>query len=266
MEIPMNRIPTLLVLVPLTACAATGAPIVQPLKDAKPVEVHYGSRLSGAAGTPALDAPPQVAADETRSAALVQLSCKLIEMDRADAAALLGEGLRGARTSRGAAAGAIASLESAGAKSVVAPMLVLFDGGRGDLQVVTTSAFVEAFEITESGDSSIGDPVIGSVSEGVSIEAGTSVIGDGSAVRLELRLRACDVLEPIRETSARLPGCDTAVTVQLPLCFVQDVSASADLGPDEALVIGGLPTKREGRVRVAFLSTRVAPPETAAAR
>ena len=266
----MNRIPGLLAraaLATLAACATTRAPIVGPLEDASPVPVHYGSRLSGAAGSVGLDAPREnAAAGETRSGALVQVHCRLVEMDRADAVAMLGEGLRGLRTTRAAAGSAIESLESGGAWTVVAPMLVLFDGGRGDLQVVDTSAFVEAFEVTESAEGSIGDPVIGTVAEGVSIEAGTSVIGDGDSVHLELRLRACDLLDPIGETSARLPGTDAAVTVQQPLCFVQDVTTTADLGPDEALVIGGLPTKREGRVRVAFLSTRIAPPEMAARR
>jgi hypothetical protein len=83
-------------------------------------------------------------------------------------------------------------------------------------------------------------------------------------VRLELRLRSREVLESKREVTARLPGIDAAVTLGQPLCYTQTVSASADLGREQVLVVGGLPTKREDRVLVALFSTRVAVPETAA--
>lgn len=256
----------------LAACVTARPSTVVALAGASDVAIQYSSRLSGADGLSVTAHPEQwrameaglAAVQEPETRTLVQVQCKLVEMDRADALSMLGAGLCGRRTTRAVAEDALASLEHGGDASVLsAPSLTLLDGGRGYIEVVDQRAYVAAFEITGAVDAMIGDPVIQLLSEGIRVEAQTSVIGAGSAVRLEFKLRACDLVDSMRETTARLPGTSTSVTLQQPLCFTQTVSTSVELGPEEALVIGGLPRKNPGRELVALVTTRVDVPETA---
>jgi hypothetical protein len=277
----MKMLPSLLALASLSSCANTGAPAVEPLRGASDIAVRYSSRLSGAAGISRIAGPPEraepIGTDQgdvqgPPGSRLVLVRCKIVEMDRGDARSMLGSSPCARRAPRDVAEEAFGALERTGsAKVITAPALTLFDGAQGDIEVADEQTFVEAFDFSEGTDAAgveratIGDPIIATVSEGIRVEARTTAIDGGGAVRLELGLRVRDLLDSIPESTARLPGFDASVTVQQPLLYTQHLAASADLGPEDVLVVGGLTTPREGRVLVALVATRVAAPKTAAA-
>lgn len=270
----MHRIPSLLVPFAVSLCAACAAPRGAPELDLVPLEprgafpVEYSARLSsvGLARDVAVD--PQARERMRRAAARrprvsqVEVSCRILELDRTTALAVVDTDagwLRASLVERAAARSAFDELgRAAGASLLAAPAILLCDGTSGTITLVDDRAFVESFGMQATGEALAGfiaDPVVAVARSGLMLEVAVERAGDGRT-ELDLTLRTAELQEPLQEASGTLPGTADAVTLQIPIFSSQTVGTRALVGAGEALLIGPIPARAPGRALLLLVTAR----------
>lgn len=261
----------------LSACrsSAPALPPLAPLASLREVDVRYRAELAPERGVeptkgePAAPAPEASApAKAAPSAALVRFECELHALDARDALALsptadpapFGRVVSSAELDRATRAWS----ERDASERRTSPSLQLESGKTGTIAVLAQTSFVQGFTIESTNGGMIGDPRIEVAQEGVRVEATPRLADDGSVV-LDVVVRASQILHPLEEASVCFPGTRTAIGLQMPIAFAEEMGASTALRENEALVLGPFAPKDEKRL-VAVVRARRAAPEVALAR
>ena len=115
-------------------------------------------------------------------------------------------------------------------ETVLAPRLLVFAGQRSKVQVMRPVSYIQSFELGRKEGSLVADPIIGTVSGGILLEATTTPVADGSGARFEYSIT---VMEPGKVLPERTIPLGEGVPMTLQMPEVEKVSvAGAALLPD----------------------------------
>ena len=276
----IKRIPALACSLLAVACAAPGDhEDAQPLRPLASFPVVYTARLSTSAlpdPGDAWDDGPSASEEAGRAEgerAQIDFACWVLEMEQQDAGAVLGldEPRRKGSVVERAEVERFVGLVHEGripACLLSCPRLLLLEDQRGTMLTIDQRAFVAGFDVScEPGDSEviIADPVISTTREGLLLDVVAIRTREATGVLLDLALHFADLVEPLRDARAVLPGTSAPLTVQLPLYLTQTLRLRTTVAPDQALVLGPLPALRAGHSMLVIFTARALEPPPAAA-
>jgi hypothetical protein len=114
-------------------------------------------------------------------------------------------------------------------------------GGDGYIAVTDEVAYVGSFELRNIGTSSIGDPSVGYAQDGFLLELRSEDGEPGTPCKLEIDLHFAELMRPLAETRAKLPGSPQEVTIQMPVFTLQKLHVAIEFVEDTALLVGPIP-------------------------
>ena len=190
---------------------------------------------------------------------LMTLSLKLYAVEPECVGAAFGAnaaGLAALACSRAEAQRFEGDLARVGAANIDGPsQLTLYDGQRASVSVARQEAYVADFELTANEGSTIADPRIDTVFEGVLFVATAKRDQSAHTTAIDVELTVCRLDHPFAEHEVELFEHALPVTIQVPNGISRRLTAHTVLAADEALVFGGvaLPVDAHGRVLIAVL-------------
>ena len=122
---------------------------------------------------------------------------------------------------------------------VTAPRLLVFNGARASLQVLNQFAYVQDYNVEIATASSIADPVIQVIQDGVVLDVRPVVSADRRFVTLDLRPTVAVLTQPIESFITTL-NVATTVEIQLPELEIQRLRTVASVPDGGTLLLGGL--------------------------
>lgn len=122
---------------------------------------------------------------------------------------------------------------------VTAPRLIVFNGARASLQVLNQFAYVQDYNVEIATASSIADPVIQVIQDGVVLDVRPVVSADRRFVTLDLRPTVAVLTQPIQSFITTL-NVATTVEIQLPELEIQRLRTVASVPDGGTLLLGGL--------------------------
>ncbi len=153
-----------------------------------------------------------------------------------------------------------ALVEQGGATELGAPRLSLVAGHGGYISVSNQVAYLERFELVAYGRDCVADPAVGVAEEGFLLKAHPEQPSAAGGVPLQLELVVASLEQPMRERTVALPGSGALVSLQSPLSTSQKLATELELGPDDLLILGGLPASEPGEYLFLFLTCGVLAP------
>ncbi len=143
-------------------------------------------------------------------------------------------------------------------------------GEQGTTSVMNRSSFIKSFKTKAGGAIFMADPEVGISQEGlwmgVEITDGGGTSDPTAACTVDLELRLVELQRPLAEATGHLPGTTGELTIQLPLFAAQTLKTSASMTPDEALLVGPIPTGDDERSLVLLLTIETRATGVASAR
>jgi len=136
------------------------------------------------------------------------------------------------------------------ATELAAPRLSLVAGHGGYVTVSDQVAYLERYEVVSCGADCIADPAVAVAEQGFSLKAVPERPSAEGAIPLALELVLVSLEEPMRTRRVALPGTDHEVELQTPL----------SIGPDDLLILGGLPADEPGTFLFLFATCDVLAP------
>ena len=134
--------------------------------------------------------------------------------------------------------------------------LLIHPGEDTTVSSVNQVAYVERFALVAGDGTLIADPEVAVADDGILLGARAGEPDPKGRRELALELVVATIQRPIRSQSVALPGALHRVELQTPVTTRQRLTAGANLGADEALVVGGIETP--GEEGVLFLIARCA--------
>lgn len=122
---------------------------------------------------------------------------------------------------------------------VTSPRITVYNTARGNLSVLNQVAYVQDFNVEIAQASSIADPVVNVVQDGVVLDVRPVVSADRRFITLELRPTIAALKRPIREVVTTL-GSQNSVTIQLPEVEYQRVRTSIPMPDGGTVLLGGM--------------------------
>ena len=248
----------------LASCAST-SPVPLALLETRSLEsVDYEAQLApGAVKLRELDFPDSPpAADPTLYA---DIATKLVHLDEATAARIFGWPAHAKQALRVDRRAADELLESLDAQRELAGVdsqrFIVQSGELGEVAETNQIAYLERFDLLATDHQVLADPKVGVAEDGILLQVRPRVGPEGEPIELSLALNVLYLERPIAARQASLPGAFSPVTLQLPVTTRQTLRSTARLGPDDALIVGGVPTDTPGHFLFAVVAVdRVAPP------
>lgn len=122
---------------------------------------------------------------------------------------------------------------------VTSPRITVYNTARGNLSVLNQVAYVQDFNVEIAQASSIADPIVNVVQDGVVLDVRPVVSADRRFITLELRPTIAALKRPIREVVTTL-GSQNSVTIQLPEVEYQRVRTSIPMPDGGTVLLGGM--------------------------
>ena len=208
--------------------------------------------------------PPQPAIDQDAEKTMLSADIRIVDVDPAHAATLLGA-LRPTadRTWQVLTGAQVTDLlravnESKNASVISAPRILVEDGQTANVSVLDQVSYVKEFEIQVAEDGSkIADPVVAVIQDGLVIDLRGHVAPGGKEIGLEFTGTWAALKRPIPEFEQEVDG--QTLTTQHPELSVTRARARATLPNDGWALIGGGATVGYGAdavERVALVNIR----------
>ena len=133
-------------------------------------------------------------------------------------------------------------------ETVTAPRVTVNNGARANVSVLNQVAYVQDFDVQIAQASSIADPIIKVIQDGVILDVRPVVSADRRFITLELRPTIAQLQRPIREQPTTL-GTQNSVTIQLPEVEIQRVRTSIPIPDGGTVLLGGLKESTKQSIR-----------------
>jgi hypothetical protein len=197
--------------------------------------------------TPSNFTPPEPSEvpEPTDGGSLVNIAVRIIDVSVGDAAALFGKHHPTADAAfvilDEAEARALLTriAQQPGANVISAPRITVYDRQQANVSVLNQISFVQDYDVEQAKDgSSIADPIIGVIQEGIVIDLKPTLSANGTSVSLEFTGTFSALRKPIAEKKLSVgPGPD--VTIQLPQIDVGKITATAQVPDGGWVLLGG---------------------------
>ena len=122
---------------------------------------------------------------------------------------------------------------------VTAPRLTVFNTARSNLTVMNQVAYVKDFDVEIAQASSIADPIIDVVQDGVILDVRPVVSADRRFITLELRPTVAELKRPIKTFNTSLGVSGNSVAIHLPELEVSRVRTSVPMPDGGTVLLGG---------------------------
>lgn len=122
---------------------------------------------------------------------------------------------------------------------VTAPRLLVFNSARASLQVLNQFAYVQDYNVEIATASSIADPVIQVIQDGVVLDVRPVVSADRRFITLDLRPTVAVLTQPIASFITTL-NVATTVEIQLPELEIQRLRTVVSVPDGGTILLGGL--------------------------
>jgi Flp pilus assembly secretin CpaC/tetratricopeptide (TPR) repeat protein len=122
---------------------------------------------------------------------------------------------------------------------VTAPRLTVFNTARSNLTVMNQVAYVKDFDVEIAQASSIADPIIDVVQDGVILDVRPVVSADRRFLTLELRPTVAELKRPIRTFNTSLGVSGNSVAIHLPELEISRVRTSVPMPDGGTVLLGG---------------------------
>ncbi|MCE9593516.1 MAG: hypothetical protein K8S98_04920 [Planctomycetes bacterium] len=122
---------------------------------------------------------------------------------------------------------------------VTSPRLLVFNTARANLAVLNQVAYVKDFDVEIAQGSSIADPIVDVIQDGVVLDVRPVVSADRRFIMMELRPTVAVLRRPIQEVATSL-GSQNAVSIQLPEVDIQKVRTTVPMPDGGTVMLGGL--------------------------
>lgn len=123
--------------------------------------------------------------------------------------------------------------------TVNSPTLLVYNTQRANIEVSRQEAYVKDYDVEIAQASTIADPVVDIVREGVVLDVRPIVSNDRRFVTLELRPTVATLVRPIRKLVTTL-GVGSAVTIDMPELNKQSLKTTVVVPDGGTLLLGGL--------------------------
>ncbi|MCZ6598241.1 MAG: hypothetical protein O7B99_11430 [Planctomycetota bacterium] len=267
---PLSPLVALIGLALAPACRSA-APDVAPLTTLDTLPAAYSARLTAGAARITAEwegfAPASADHEEDEEdpedekvgePRFIHVACRLVRMSRERAAQLLDGDVAATHARRVALANVEQTLdrlvEAGAAEQMGSPRIATIEGQVAAISTFNQVAYIKAFEILQTDLALIGDPVVDVAEDGMQMHVRGEFRDDEAAIELEIALLIVDQELPIPTREVRIPGSSAPVTIQLPIHTLQRLRATAVLGPDDCLVLGGLGTDSPDELLFAFVT------------
>lgn len=122
---------------------------------------------------------------------------------------------------------------------VTAPRILVHNTARANLSVLNQVAYVQDFDVEIAQGSSIADPIVNVIQDGVILDVRPVVSADRRFITLELRPTVAQLKRPMEERVTTL-GSQNSVTIMLPEVEIQRVRTSIPIPDGGTVMLGGL--------------------------
>lgn len=259
--------PALLFCALLASCGTTSTSQqtfeLEPLQSLESLDLAYEGTLSSE-GLP----PSELSFVVGREGEVITVRCEIFAATREAAAELFGDvgfALRAEKVDMETAARLREALEAGPrGQRVQESRMALGRGGSSHLIVADQFAYVDSFALRTLGSTSIGDPQVSYARDGFLLELATDDGEAGTPCQLQVDMHFSELMHPISETTARLPGAAGEVTIQTPVFTTQSVALEAEFLEDSALVVGPIPAFGGNDALIVLLRLEHDPLETPA--
>lgn len=238
----------------LTSCASTRD--VAPLLAGE----HQDARMSLETGSTDLKPPAWGGVDDAQLPT-VTVQTRFLSLEPKLAERILGDraiGLVSLLSTRDQTDSALGELFAEGEipeeAEIQKTMLTLREGQTGSVVAVHQEAYIESYELVVSAGAALADPCVGVLHEGFMFLVRAQTDEESGKTALDLELTMTEYEHPLEVREIQLVGAAAPVQIQVPEGLVRRLTTSANLGPDDVLVIGGTSLPVEGgKVLVAFV-------------
>jgi Flp pilus assembly secretin CpaC/tetratricopeptide (TPR) repeat protein len=124
-------------------------------------------------------------------------------------------------------------------EQLTAPHLLVFNTERANLKVLNQVTYVKDFDVEIAQASSVADPIIDVVHDGVFLDVKPVVSADRKFITMELRPTVANLKRPIPSFSTSL-AVGSPVTIQLPELEIQRARTTVSIPDGSTIVLGGL--------------------------
>jgi hypothetical protein len=126
-----------------------------------------------------------------------------------------------------------------GVKILTAPRLTTYDGQKANISMLNQTSYVQDYDVGKAPDgSTVADPIIGVIAEGLTLEFQAKIRKDGTGIDFESTTSWADIVRPIPTFETELAG--TKVTIQLPEIRVSDARHAFRLPPGAYALLGAM--------------------------
>ena len=122
---------------------------------------------------------------------------------------------------------------------VTAPRLTVFNTARSNLTVMNQVAYIKDFDVEIAQASSIADPIIAVVQDGVILDVRPVVSADRRFITLELRPTVAELKRPIKSFTTSLGVSGNSVAIHLPELEISRVRTSVPMPDGGTVLLGG---------------------------
>jgi general secretion pathway protein D len=122
---------------------------------------------------------------------------------------------------------------------VTAPRVLVFNTARSNLTVMNQVAYVKDFDVEIAQGSSIADPIIGVIEDGVVLDVRPVVSADRRFITLELRPTVAQLQRPMETFVTTLGVSGNSVTLHLPEVEISRVRTSVPMPDGGTVLLGG---------------------------
>lgn len=131
---------------------------------------------------------------------------------------------------------------------VTMPKVLVFNAARANIAVLNQVAYVQDFDVEIAQASSIADPIIDVIQDGVVLDVKPVVSADRRFIVMELRPTVATLRRPIREVATTLSS-QNPVTIQLPELDIQRVRTTVPMPDGGTVMLGGLKVSEKQDLR-----------------
>ncbi len=128
---------------------------------------------------------------------------------------------------------------------VTAPQILIYNTARANISVLNQVAYVKDFDVEIAMGSSIADPIIGVVEDGVVLDVRPAVSADRRFVVLDLRPTVAQLRRPIQTFTTSLGVSGNSVTIHLPELDITKVRTTIPMPDGSTVLLGGMKIHEE---------------------
>ena len=125
-------------------------------------------------------------------------------------------------------------------RTLTAPTVTVYNTQRANVTVVNQLSYIQDFDVEVAQTSSIADPIIGIIQDGLTLDVRPTVSNDRKFITLELQPTVAKLIEPIPTFSTTLGSTFSPVIIQLPELQVQQARTTVRIPDGGSILIGGL--------------------------